>query len=49
MDSNPILSIVNTVCTTLFNQVSAIPVFGSFIAPIVQSVCNVIASFFGGA
>ncbi len=45
---NPILSIVNTVCTTLFNQVSAIPVFGSFIAPIVESVCSLIASVVGG-
>lgn len=49
MNTNPILTIVNTVCTTVFNQVSAIPVFGSFIAPIVQSVCNLIASFLGGA
>jgi len=48
MSSNPILSIVNTVCTTLFNQISGIPVFGTFIAPIVQSVCDVIASVLGG-
>lgn len=49
MNDNPILTIVNTVCTTLYNQVSAIPVFGSFIAPVVQSVCSLIASFLGGA